>query len=86
MKIEIYTKHTCPYCHRAKELLGKKNLKFKELDLIQNPKLRDIMIQRTEGLSTVPQIFINDEYLSDCDGLYTLEKSGKLDEILKKYK
>ena len=34
------------------------------------------MIERAGGLSTVPQIFINDKYLSDCDGLYTLEQNG----------
>ena len=84
MKIEIYTKPTCPYCYRAKDLLAKKKLKFIEYDLLDNPELRTEMIERSSGLSTVPQIFINDKYLSDCDGLYTLEQNGTLDSIIKK--
>ena len=86
MKIEIYTKPTCPYCHRAKDILLKKNLKFQEHDLTQSPELRNLMIERTSGLTTVPQIFINNEYLSDCDGLYILENTGKLDKIIKENK
>ena len=42
------------------------------------------MIERANGLSTVPQIFVNDKYLSDCDGLYTLEQNGTLDSIIEK--
>ena len=84
MKIEIYTKSTCPYCYRAKDLLVKKKLEFVEYDLIENPELRAEMIKRAGGHSTVPQIFINDKYLSDCDGLYTLEQNGTLDSIIEK--
>ena len=84
MKIEIYTKSTCPYCYRAKDLLEKKNLEFTEFDLLDNPELRAEMIKRAGGLSTVPQIFFNDKYLSDCDGLYTLEQNGTLDSIIEK--
>jgi len=84
MKIEIYSKSTCPYCHRAKDLLVKKKLEFTEYDLLVNPDLRTEMIERSGGLSTVPQIFINDKYLSDCDGLYALEQNGILDSIIEK--
>ena len=84
MKIEIYSKSTCPYCYRAKDLLVKKKLEFTEYDLLDNPELRTEMIERSGGLSTVPQIFINDKYLSDCDGLYTLEQNGTLDSIIEK--
>jgi glutaredoxin 3 len=84
MKIEIYSKSTCPYCYRAKDLLVKKKLEFTEYDLLDNPELRTEMIERSGGLSTVPQIFINDKYLSDCDGLYALEQNGRLDSIIEK--
>ncbi len=86
MKIEIYTKSTCPYCYRAKDLLVKKKLEFVEYDLIENPELRAEMIKRAGGHSTVPQIFINDKYLSDCDGLHLLEQNGKLNSIIEKNK
>ena len=44
------------------------------------------MIERAGGLNTVPQIFINNKYLSDCDGLYILENTGKLDKIIEENK
>ncbi len=28
--VEIYTKETCPYCHRAKALLSSKGVRFQE--------------------------------------------------------
>lgn len=28
--VEIYTKETCPYCHRAKALLSSKGVSFQE--------------------------------------------------------
>ncbi|MEA0983885.1 glutaredoxin domain-containing protein, partial [Salmonella enterica] len=30
--IEIYTKATCPFCHRSKALLNSKGWSFQELD------------------------------------------------------
>ena len=59
MKIEIYTKLHCPYCHRAKELLNSKGLAFIEYDLSNKPELKQDMIKRTDGMTTVPQIFLN---------------------------
>ena len=35
-KIEIYTKATCPYCHRAKALLSEKGVAFQELPIDGN--------------------------------------------------
>ena len=31
--IEIYTKATCPFCHRAKALLNRKGVAFSELPI-----------------------------------------------------
>lgn len=31
--IEIYTKDTCPYCHRAKGLLTQKEITYVEYDV-----------------------------------------------------
>ena len=40
------------------------------------------MIQRTNGMHTVPQIFIGNQHIGGCDELYALELEGKLDSIL----
>ena len=56
--VEIYTTPYCPYCIAAKELLGKKGVTFKEIDVSGNRELRTQMTQRANGGTTVPQIFI----------------------------
>ena len=81
-KVDIYTKGHCPYCHRAKALLTKKEIIFNEIEIDVMPKLRDTMIERSKGKSTVPQIFIKDHHVGGCDELFNLERLGKLDKML----
>lgn len=82
-KIEIYSKGYCPYCVRAKGLFAEKGVEFTEYPIDQQPELRDKMIKRANGASTVPQIFINDKHVGGCDDLFALERQDKLDPLLK---
>jgi glutaredoxin 3 len=34
------------------------------------------------GRKTVPQIFINGQYVGGCDDLHALENEGKLDQLI----
>lgn len=80
-KIEIYTKDYCPYCHRAKDLLSRKEVDFIEYDISDDPEKGSQMRQRAER-HTVPQIFIGDQHIGGCDDLYALDMDGKLDPLL----
>ena len=40
------------------------------------------MIERANGRSTYPQIFIGATHVGGCDDLYALEEAGKLDPLL----
>jgi glutaredoxin 3 len=40
------------------------------------------MIERANGRTTVPQIFIGAVHIGGCDDLYDLEGQGKLDPLL----
>ena len=80
--VEIYTTPYCPYCAWARELLSKKNIVFKDFDISGNAQLRAEMIQRANGRTTVPQIFIDGMHVGGCDELYALEDDGKLDPLL----
>ena len=81
--VEIYTTPYCPYCIAAKELLGKKGVAFKEIDVSGSRDLRNQMTERANGGYTVPQIFIGGTHVGGCDDLYALEEEGKLDALLK---
>ena len=79
--VVIYTTRVCPYCVRAKQLLTRKNVVYKEIDLSTDSEQRQAFIARTR-MRTVPQIFINDEFIGGCDELYALERKGELDAKL----
>ncbi|GLR72336.1 glutaredoxin 3 [Agaribacter marinus] len=81
-KIELYTKGYCPYCKRAKALLAQKGAEYTDFEIDKNPELRDVMIERANGGSTVPQIFIGDTHVGGCDDLFALERQGTLDSLL----
>ncbi len=80
--VTIYTTPICPYCARAKSLLGRKGVPFEEVDLMMDIKARDRMLERSGGARTVPQIFIGDTHVGCSDELYALEHEGKLDPLL----
>ena len=80
--IEIYTIKYCPYCQEAKELLSRKGANFNEIDASGNRDVRKQMIERANGRSTFPQIFIGKTHVGGCDDLYALDEAGKLDPLL----
>ena len=80
-QIEIYTKSTCPFCHRAKELLERKQLAYREIDVTRDPE-GEAEMGRRSGRRTVPEIFIAGELVGGCDDLFALEARGELDRLL----
>jgi glutaredoxin 3 len=81
-KVDIYTKGHCPYCHRAKALLSQKGVSFNDIEIDVKPELRNTMIERANGKTTVPQIFIKDTHVGGCDDLFALEAKDQLDSLL----
>lgn len=81
-KVEIYTKMFCPYCVRAKQLLAAKRIPFEEHGIDGGGELRQQMIQRAMGRTTVPQIFIGGSHVGGCDDLMQLEREGRLDLLV----
>jgi len=80
-KIEIYTTPFCGYCARAKGLLDDKGAAYEEMDVMMDDTKRTEMRLRAKR-TTVPQIFINGEYIGGSDELHALDSAGKLDVIL----
>ena len=81
-RVEIYTKFFCPYCARAKKLLGEKGAEFEEYEISADGPKREEMIQRANGRTTVPQIFIDGRHVGGSDDLAALERDGRLDALL----
>ena len=81
-KVEIYTKMFCPYCVRAKHLLTAKSVDFEKFDITMGGPKRAEMLGRSNGGTTVPQIFIDGAHVGGSDDLAALERAGKLNPLL----
>ena len=80
--VEIYTKSSCGFCVRAKRMLDMKKIEYREIAVDRGGAPREEMLQRANGRSTVPQIFIGGRHIGGCDDLMGLEYDGKLDALL----
>ena len=81
-EVKVYSTTFCPYCVRAKQLLERKGVAYTEINLDkEEPEVRLELTKKTNH-RTVPQIFINDQFIGGFDQLYALEREGKLNELL----
>ena len=80
--VEIYTSNACPFCIRAKNLLDKKGVAYRELRVDQNPEYAEAAVRKSGGMTSVPQIFIDDVHVGGSDELHVLEREKKLDAML----
>lgn len=79
----MYSTGVCPYCVMAERLLkakGVENIEKIRVDL--EPEQRAEMMQKT-GRRTVPQIYIGDTHVGGFDDLSALDRSGKLEPLLR---
>jgi glutaredoxin 3 len=81
-KVEIYTKFLCPYCSRAKAVLRGHGVEPTEFDITMGGPRRQEMLARSNGRSTVPQIFIDGRHIGGCDDLVALDRAGGLAPLL----
>ena len=81
-KVIMYTGPMCPYCNAAKALLKSKNVNFTEYNIAEDPSKMDEMLKKSGGARTVPQIFIGETHVGGNDQLQTLEREGKLNQLL----
>jgi glutaredoxin 3 len=81
-KVEIYTQPFCGYCTRAKKLLDDKGVAYEEFDVMMEPARRREMIDRAEGRTTTPQVFIDGKPVGGSDDIAVLNRRGELDTLL----
>ena len=85
MRIIIYSSILCPYCHVAKALLKKLNLRYNEILIDNNPMVKKQMIKLTQR-NTVPQIFFGDRHIGGYDDLEKLNKEGEILNLINEQK
>ena len=80
--VEIYTGPLCAFCDFAKALLDRKGISYKEIFVGDDTNKMEEMIKKSNGMRTVPQIFIDGQHIGGNDKLQALERDGKLNSIL----
>ena len=76
----MYSTAWCGFCARARSLLERKGIAFREIDA-DEAEARAEMVTRS-GKRSVPQIFIGPRHVGGFEELYALERSGELDQLL----
>ena len=78
----MYTSAYCPYCANAERLLmGRGVTEISKIRIDLEPAQRVEMMQKT-GRRTVPQIYIDDQYIGGFDDLRALDLAGGLAPLL----
>jgi len=79
--IVVYSTERCSYCVLAKKLLESKGLTYREIDVSHDEALQQEMVERS-GRRSVPEIFIDDDFIGGYDDLARLNATGELDRRL----
>lgn len=77
-KVKIYTTPTCPWCVKAKTYLKSKNVPYEELNVAEDEKAQEVMIEKS-GQRGVPVLDINNTIIVgyDVDAIdQALKESG----------
>jgi glutaredoxin 3 len=79
-EITVYTLPRCIHCTRAKALLARPGLDYREVDIAPIPDFRRRLVELTGGY-TVPQIVIDGEPIGGADRLARLDRLGVLEAV-----
>lgn len=65
LDVAIFTKAGCPFCAKTKALLNERGIAYEEIQLNREQTIRSV--RAVTGFDSVPQVFINGEYIGDSE-------------------
>ncbi|MGY9003597.1 MAG: Grx4 family monothiol glutaredoxin [Rhodospirillales bacterium] len=72
----------CGFSAAVTQALTNLNVKFKGVDVLQDPALRD-GIKEFSDWPTVPQLYVKGEFVGGCDIVREMYENGELQDMLK---
>jgi monothiol glutaredoxin len=72
----------CGFSAHTVEILRSYGYPFEAVDVLADPSVRD-GVKRYSSWPTIPQVFINGEFVGGCDIVDELHERGELGEMLK---
>ncbi|MBI5150590.1 MAG: Grx4 family monothiol glutaredoxin [Candidatus Omnitrophica bacterium] len=87
-KIMLYMKGTpdfpqCGFSARAVDILREHNVEFHSFNILEDETIRQ-GIKEYADWPTIPQLYINGEFVGGCDIMTELHENGELEKILGK--
>ncbi len=77
MKVKIYGRENCKFCTLAKELAVARELDFEYIDFVKAGLTKqDLIALAGKEVSTVPQIFADDQHVGGYTDLVALLDQG----------
>ena len=72
----------CGFSSQVVQILSHLAVKFKGIDVLQDPGLRE-GVKQYSSWPTVPQLYVKGEFVGGCDIVREMFESGELQEFLK---
>ncbi len=85
-KIVLYMKGTpgapqCGFSARSSQLLDACGAEFTAVDVLADPEIRE-GIKRYSNWPTIPQLYVNGEFVGGCDIMIELYQKGELQKLV----
>jgi glutaredoxin 3 len=77
-KVVVYTMDYCPYCERAKALLGQRGVPFTEIRVEEDDDAEWERLEKLTGLKTMPQIVYGKKVIGGYTDLAALDRQDQL--------
>lgn len=87
-RVVLYMKGTpslpqCGFSNVAAEILRRLGVDYRSYDVLQDPSLRE-GIKQFSSWPTIPQLYVNGEFVGGCDIMRSMYESGELEKLVSK--
>jgi len=72
----------CGFSAAVSTLLTNLQVKFKGIDVLQDPEVRE-GIKQFSNWPTIPQLYVKGEFVGGCDIIREMYETGELSQLLK---
>jgi glutaredoxin 3 len=72
----VWSKEACPYCVQAKQLLTTNGIEYEERNISAGPWTKEQLLEAVPTARTLPQIFLNGDYVGGFTELKTKLTQG----------
>ncbi len=86
-KVVLYMKGSkefpmCGFSATVCNILEQLNIEYKDFNVLESEELREGIKEYTKW-PTIPQLYVNGEFIGGCDIVNSLYQSGELEKLLK---